>query len=636
MRFYSRKFAVTAASVAVAAMLPAIAGAFTQAPMLDQNKQLPPVDQRLPEKPLVIKPIASNGVYGGTLRTVMRGNADGNGILRTIGPQGLTHWTQDIQTVEPYVAESYTVSPDATEYTFKLRKGMKWSDGSPFTADDVVFAMNDVVLNKEMFPQTPSAYLVGGKAPKVTKVDDYTVKFEFPAANLAFPETLATPLGQHPTLYQKKYCSQFHPAYNKNVQAEFTKANVKDWPSLMRAKCSDIELPSRWSTTERPTIDPWLIKEPYGGAVTRVVMERNPYYWQVDPTGKQLPYVDRVQYAVVSDLQAIILAATNGQYDIEARLLGSDVTSRPLMLKNQQKGGYKVFGQTSANANAAGLWLNQTTKNEKLRKYLTQHDFRQALSLAMDRDEINKVAWLGQAAPWQSGPFKESKWYNEKLATQYLKLDVAQANQILDRLGLTKRDSDGYRTYPDGGRVSLDAIVMIDRQAMVQTLELIRRQWQKVGVELVIKGSERSLFYNRATANDYDISIDVFPGGLDATLNPRAYVAVHPLESRMSLEWAKWYLSGGKQGIEPNESMKKRMALYDQFVAAKTQSQALSLFKQILQISADEFEVIGTVRPAVISSLHSVKLQNVNEKMPFGWPYATPSLSLPQQWYFSK
>ncbi|MFT4174174.1 MAG: ABC transporter substrate-binding protein [Rhodocyclaceae bacterium] len=583
----------------------------------------------------MIKPLGANGVYGGTLRTVMRTNADQNGVLRTIGPQGLTHWTQDINAVEPYVAESYTVSPDATEYVFKLRKGMKWSDGTPFTADDIVFAMNDVVLNKEMFAQTPDAYLVGGKPPKVSKVDEYTVKFEFPSANLSFPETLATPLGQHPTLYQKKYCSQFHPAYNKNVSAEFAKANVKDWPSLMRAKCADIELPSRWSTVDRPTIDPWLIKEPYGGAVTRVVMERNPFYWQVDPTGKQLPYIDRVQFAVVSDLQAILLAATNGQFDLEGRLLG-DVANRPLLLKNQQKGGYKVFGQTNANANAAGLWMNQTTKNEKLRKLMVQHDFRQALSLAMDREEINKVAFLGQTQAWQSGPFKESKWYNEKLATQYLKLDLAQANQILDKLGLTKRDGEGYRTYPDGGRVSLDAIVMIDRQVMVQTLELVRRQWQKAGVELVIKGSERSLFYNRATSNDYDISMDVFPGGLDATLNPRTYVAVHPLESRMSLEWAKWYLTAGKQGVEPNESMKKRMALYDQWKGAKTQSQALSLFKQILQIAADEFEVIGTVRPAVTSSLHSVKLQNVNEKMPFGWPFATPSLSLPQQWYFTK
>lgn len=635
MRIHSRKFAVTALATAAAAIMPSLAGAYTQAPMLDQNKQLEPVDSRLPEKPLVLKPLQSNGVYGGTLRTVMRSNADQNGILRTIGNQGLTHWKQDVSDVEAYVAESYTLNPSGTEYTFRLRKGMKWSDGKPFTADDVLFAMNDLVGNKEFFSKAPDAYLVDNKPPVVTKVDDYTVKFTFSSPNLSFGQVLATPLGQHPVLYAKHYCEQFHPKYNKSVADLYVKNNVKDWPSLMRAKCGDIELPSRWTNPERPTLDPWIIKEPYGGNVTRVVLERNPYYWQVDPSGKQLPYVDTVRFSVVSDLQAILLAATNGEYDFEGRLLG-DVVNRPLLLKNATKSNYKVFGQVSANANAAGLWLNQTTKNDKLRKLMTNHDFRQALSLSMDREEINKIAFLGQATPWQSGPFKESPWYNEKLATQYLKNDLTAANQILDKLGLTQRDAQGYRLYPDGGRVSLEIIVMIDRQVMVQTLELIRKQWQRAGVELVIKGSERSLFYSRATSNDYDISIDVFPGGLDATLNPRAYVAMHPLESRMSLEWAKWYLSGGKEGIEPNESMKKRMALYDQWRGARTQTQANQLFKEILQISADEFEVIGTVRPAVISSFHSNKLMNINEKMPFGWTYASPSLSLPQQWYFVK
>ncbi|MFT4171973.1 MAG: ABC transporter substrate-binding protein [Rhodocyclaceae bacterium] len=617
----------------IAAMAPVLAQAYTQAPMLDANKQLPPVDKRVPEKPLVVKPLGTNGAFGGTLRTVVRATGDQNGILRMIGNQGLTHWTQDGNGVEPYIAESYTMSPDASEYTFKLRPGMKWSDGAPFGADDVVFAMNDLILNKEFFGQTPDMYMVGGKPPVVTKVDDLTVKFKFSAPYLTFPEWLAAPYGQHQVLYAKHYCQQFHPKYNANVQEQFAKHNVKDWVALMRTKCADTEVPSRWGSTERPTLDPWIVKEPYGGAAQRVVMERNPYFWQVDPSGKQLPYIDRVQFAVISDVQAALLAATNGQFDFEGRMF-VDVSNRPVLLKNQEKGKYKVFGQVSTNANSAGLWLNQTTKNDKLRPFITNRDFRAALSHAMDRQEINKVVYYGLAAPWQSGPFKESKWYNEQLGTQFLQYDQALSNKMLDALGLTTRDSDGYRQYPNGGRVQLEAIVMIDRAHMIATLELIRRQWQRVGVELTIKAAERSLITNRAVNNDYDISIDVFPGGLDATLAPRAYVANYPLESRQSLEWVKWYLTQGKQGVEPSPSMRKRMALYDQWRAAKSSAEADKLFRELLQIAADEFDVIGTVRPAPVTSIRSIRLQNVNEKAPFSWPLGSPALSLPQQWWF--
>lgn len=632
----SQMLALTAIAAAIA--LPSMASAYTQAPMLDklvQDKKLPPVDQRLPEKPQVIKPVDKVGVYGGALRNALRGNGDQNAILRVVGNQGLVRWSMDFNNVEPNLAESWTVSPDATEFTFKLRKGAKWSDGTPFTADDVVFDMNDLVGNKQFYAAPPSMYVVDGKLVQVTKVDEYTVKFKFAGPYLSFLEQLATPVAQHATLWQKKYCSQFHPKYNPQANEMAAKEKAKDWAVLMRNKCGDTEIPTRWGNPDKPTMDPWVIKEGYGGGATRVVLERNPYFWQVDTKGQQLPYIDRVTMPIISEVETIVLAAINGQLDFQLRQI-SGIQNRPVLAENQAKGGYKIFSSTNVNANITGLWLNQTTKNDKLRKLMTQHDFREALSLGIDRKEINDIVYLGQAAPWQSGPFKESKWYNEKLGTQYLNLDVKAANAILDKMGLTKRDSDGFRQYPDGGRISIAAIVMIQQSDKIQVLELIRKQWQKIGVELVIQNSERSLFYDRASANNYDISVDVFPGGMDATLNPRAYLAVHPLESRMSLEWTKWYLTKGKQGIEPSESMKQRLALYDKWQTAKTQAEADADFKQILQLAADAFEVIGTVRPAVETGVHSKKLMNVFEKMPSGWTYPTPAPTLPQQWFFTK
>ena len=538
-------------TAAIAAMVFSLsAQAFTQSPALDklvQDKTLDPVNKRLPEKPEVIAPISKVGLYGGALRTAMRSSADHNSILRLVGSQGLSRWSMDFNKAIPNVAESWSVNADATEYTFKLRKGMRWSDGSPFTAEDVLFAMNDLVYNKQFFALTPEQYVSKDKPAVVTKIDDNTVKFAFSASNLSFIEQLATPVGQHPVLYQKKYCAQFHPKYNTKVDELLAKENTKDWSALMRNKCGDIELPARWANVERPTLDPWVIKEPYRGSATRVVLERNPYFWQVDTAGHQLPYIDKVQFSVISDVETITLAAINGQLDYQHRHING-IQNRPVLSENAAKSGYKVMALQGTGANSVGLWLNHSTKNEKLRKLIRNKDFRIALSLAADRKEINDVVYLGQGMPWQIGPLKQSKWYNEKLGKQYLAYDPKLANELLDKVGLTKKDADGFRLYPDGGRVSINAIAQIAQSTMVDTLDLVRKQWSKVGIELVIQASERTLFYDRAAQNNYDVSADVFPGGMDAPFNPRPYLAFHPTESRMSLEWTKFYLSNGKQG----------------------------------------------------------------------------------------
>lgn len=616
----------------------ATAHAFSQAPSLDpqvRSGKLAPVNARLPDKPEVVVPLEHKGMYGGTLRTAMRSNADNNSILRMVGSQGLVRWSMDFNKVVPNLAESWTLSADGTEYTFKLRRGTRWSDGSPFTVDDVFFAMNDLVYNKQFFGLPPDQYIAKDQPAKLTKIDDYTVSFKFAGPNLGFLDQLATPLGQHPVLYQKKYCSQFHPAYNPKVSELLAKENVKDWGALMRIKCGDIETPSRWGNPARPTLDPWVIVEPYGGSATCVVLERNPYFWQVDNAGQQLPYIDRVQLQVISDVETIMLAAINGQLDYQHRHIFG-IQNRPVLAEHAAKAGYKIMALPGTGANSVGLWLNHSTKNEKLRKLMRTKDFRIALSLAIDRASINDIVYLGQGMPWQIGPLKQSRWYNEKLGTQYLNYDLRTANELLDKLGLTKHDAEGFRLYPDGGRVSLGTIVSIAQTQQLDALELLRKQWAKAGIEMVLQSSERSLFYERATNNDYDISVDIIPGGMDITMNPRAVVAVNPQESRMSLPWTRWFLSNGKQGEEPSVSMKKRMELFEKWQSARTPAEAEGLFKEMLALAADEFEIIGVIRSPNDSAIHSLKLHNVYEQMLVSWTYPNPGPALPQQWYFTK
>ena len=616
----------------------AVAADYHEAPALDalvSAAKLPPVALRLPADPQVVKPDKSIGRYGGVLRTALRGDADHNAILRMVGNQGLTRWSPDFATVVPNIAASWTRNEDASEYVFKLYKGMKWSDGQPFTADDILFFVNDLLPDPQFFDSPPSQYVINGKPMHAEKLDDQTVRITFAGPYLQFPQVLATPLGQHPVLYAKHYCEQFVPKYNPNVQALVKQSGQPDWPTLFRQKCGDIEIPARWGNPARPTLDPWVIATPYTGSATEVVLQRNPYFWEVDPAGNQLPYIDTVNMKVISDIQSIVLASINGQLDLMVRHINT-INNKPVLAQHAAQGDYVLQALTTTDVSAAAMFFNQTDKNAKLLPLMTSHDFREALSLATDRDEINDIVFLSQSKPWQTSPLPEDKFYNKQLATQYLQHDPDQANKLLDKLGLNKRDSGGFRQYPAGGKVFLTADVMVTDPSSIDVLELVKKQWAEVGIDLGINTMERSLFYERGQNNDYDIDIMGLPGGLQPQTDPRAWLSVHTLDSRQSLPWVRWYASGGKSGIAPSDSMQQRLKLWDQWKQASTDQQADGLFRQILQLAADAFEIVGVEQGLTTYGVRSRKLMNVPDRIPMGWSYATPGPSLPQQYYFAQ
>jgi peptide/nickel transport system substrate-binding protein len=595
---------------------------------------LPPVAQRMPIAPDVVTPTASVGRYGGVLRTAFRGDSDQNAILRIVGNQGLTRWAPDYESVVPNVAESWTRNAGANEYTFNLRPGMKWSDGQAFTADDITFFVNDLLPDPQFFSSAPSQYVINGQTMRAEKIDATTVKLIFAGAYLNFPRVLATPLGQHPVLYEKHYCQQFVPKYNPDLPALLKQSGQPDWPTLFRQKCGDIEIPSRWSNVDRPTLDPWIIATPYSGNTTQVVLRRNPYFWETDTAGHQLPYIDTVNMKVISDVQSIVLAAIGGQLDLQVRHINT-IGNKPVLAQHADQGGYVLEPLTATDATAEALFLNQTDKNPKLRNLLTNHDFRQALSLAIDRDEINDIVFLGQTKPWQVAPLPQDKFYNKQLATQYSTRDIDLANKLLDGLGLAKRDGNGFRLLPDGSRLFLTADVMVVDPAAIDTIQLIKKHWVDIGVDVGINTEERSLFYNRGQNNDYDIDVMGIPGGLDATSDPRGWLSTHTLDSRQSLPWVAWYQSGGHSGERPSDSMVKRLQLWDQWKQATTDAQADDLFRQILQNAADAFDVIGTEQGLTTFGIHSKKLMNVPASMPNSWSYANPGPTLLQQYYFA-
>ncbi len=635
-----RPIAPLAALAAGALMIPMAAFAANEAPMLADRVaagDLPPVDERLPNTPEVITPYEAVGTYGGTLRRVLGGSNDHNSILRVVSPQGLTRWKADFSGVIPNVAESWTTNAEGSEFTFKLREGMRWSDGHPLTADDIMFYVEDLLQNEEFYPNAPARYVVGGEPMTAEKVDDYTVTLKFAAPYGTFLTELATPLAQEPVLWAKHYCSQFHPAYNPNVQdlVDATEA-VEDWPGLFRLRCGEVEAPNRWANAERPTLDPWVVVgDGYDAGSTQVVMERNPYFWQVDPDGNQLPYIDRLEMNVVQDNQAIVLEAIAGNIDMQRRRIDG-LANKPVFAENADTGGYEILDMINSNSNVMAIHFNHTHKDPVMRELFRNRDVRVALSLAIDRDEIIDIVYQGLGEPWQIGPRPTHVLYNEQLGRQHTEYDPDRANELLDAAGYADRDGEGYRLLPDGRRLTFNVqYTGIEQPDWGDALEIIDEQWEEIGVDLNIGSVERSIYYSRGEANEHDFMVWGAPGGLDPTLSPRDVLAVHPQASWFAIPWTRWYLSGGSDGEEPSETMVERLALYDAFKQEPDQEKALDIFRQIHQIAADEFEIIGISLAPNLVGVVSTKLRNVPRQIPASWMYPDPGPTLPQTYFYA-
>jgi peptide/nickel transport system substrate-binding protein len=601
---------------------------------LAADGKLPPLAERIPANPLVVA-VEKAGRYGGSLRRGLRGSSDHNGILRMVGNQGLLRWNLAFTEVLPNVADKWEVNADSTEFTFHLRKGMKWSDGQPFTADDIVFSIEDCAKNTELYKSPPSPIVIGGKPGTATKIDETTVKFSFAGPYALFLEQMATPLGQHPTLFAKHYCSQFHPKYNTAVADLVKAANLSDWGTLFRNKCGDIEIPSRWGNVDKPTLDPWVVKEAYTGGATRVVMERNAFFWQVDGTGNQLPYIDRLTFNISQDVESLMLDAISGRLDLQERHIDT-LQNKPTLSQNMQKGGYRLVELINSGSQQIQIYLNLAHKDPKMRETFANKEFRKALSLGMNRQEIIDLVYLGQSQPYQTGPRPGHPWYHAALAQQFTTFDQAQANAILDKLGYTKKDSGGIRLRPDGQKIffAIDVIPTLYPDE-VDALELVKRHWADIGIDIKVNTIERALYYTRGDNNDHDAAVWPGPGGLDPMLDPRDFFAQHTQGSRYAIPWAQWYVSGGKDGQEPPESQKQRMKLFDQARATADLQKRGEIMKQLFDHTAEAFETIGICLAVNAFGICKNNLQNVPAKYPNSWSWPNPGPALPQQFFFT-
>ncbi|MCB0159988.1 MAG: ABC transporter substrate-binding protein, partial [Caldilineaceae bacterium] len=618
-----------------------------EAPMLAElvaAGELPALEERIPANPMVVEPAESLGQYGGTWRMGLRGGQDNALLTRTIAYEHLVRWTPDWTDIVPNVAESYEASPDATTFTFKLRDGMKWSDGEPYTADDIVWWYENILTNEEYAAvhPVPSWLLAGGEPPVIEKVDDTTFTVTFAAPNGLFIQNLATPSGEVLTRWPMHYAMQFHPDFADNVDELIAENGATDWVNLMDMKAGNFPgtpYDAKWQNSELPTLMAWRLTTAYGEGTTQVVAERNPYYFKVDPEGRQLPYIDRVVYEIGEDVQVLVLKALNGEIDMQDRHIAT-LDNKSVFVDNAEAGDYGFIETVPASMNTQVIALNLTHKDPVKREIYQNKDFRIGLSHAINRQEIIDTIYVSQGEPWQLAPRPTSPFYNEQLAKQYTEYDVDKANEHLDAAGYTERDADGFRLGPDGNRITILVDVQAISQNWIDTLELIKGYWEAVGIQMELNVMDRSLMYTRKDSNEHDATTWGGDGGLDVVLEPRWYFPFSG-ESLYAEAWKEWYVNPSGVGSlvppeEPPAGPKRQMELYDAIKATGDAAEQQALMEEILQIAADEFYALGISLPAPGYGIVKNNFKNVPASFPNAWLYPHPAPTNPEQYYIEQ
>ncbi len=587
--------------------------------------KLPPLARRLPAKPVVVEPVERIGRYGGTWTTMLQGSADTSWANRTLFYDYLLRWDPEWKEMLPNLAERFEANDNGTVYTFALRKGTRWSDGELFTADDIVFAQNEVLNNTELYPLPPWP-------ARAEKLDDLTVRLTLDKADGLFLQRQCTALGMYLVGHPQHYLKQVHPDHNPDIDTLAADEGFENWFELFLAKASP------YLNVDLPVLYGWRFTRPTGTG-TRAVAERNPYYWKVDQRGSQLPYIDRVAFDVVADVEVMVTRAVAGDIDMHARHFNI-LRNKPVLAAGREKGGYDFFDLRTGSMNHTLIQLNLTHKDPVLRKIFGTKDFRIGLSHAINRQEIIDAAFQKQGEPWQAAPRPESELFDKEMAKQYTEFDVERANEALDRAGFATRDSSGRRLRPDGKPITFSLEFSSElRPEWADTAQLLATYWKEVGLQVTAQPRSRALWTERVEANQHDAVLwQGDQGGLNARATILEPFYFFPLTtgSRYAIPWAEWYVTRGKSGEEPPAANRRQMELYDEILGTTDQDRQLALIKEILQIAKQEFQVIGVGLEVNGYGIVKKTFHNVPAEMIDTYTVLTPGPTHTEQYFIEE
>lgn len=629
-RFVPAALLTTALVVAAATPASATPTAFQEAPMLKTEVEagkLPPLPERLPGKPHIVE-ARTPGQYGGDLRIAMARSRDTR-LMTVYGYARLVGYNAKYD-IAPDILESVDIE-EGRRFTFHLRPGHKWSDGHPFTTEDFRYWWDDVANNEELSPLGPPIYMkVGDTIPVVEVIDPLTIRYTWPQANPFFLPLLAS--AAPPFIYRPAhYLKQFHKTYAtpEALAATARKRRMRGWAALHNNQDNLYDL----DNPELPTLQPWrnTVRPP----AQQFVFVRNPYFHRVDQEGRQLPYIDRVLMNI-ADAKLIPAKAGAGEVDLQARNLF--LTHFTFLKQAEKQERFKTrLWNTSLGAKVA-LYPNMHTNDPVWRKLFRDVRFRHALSLAIDREEVNQVIYFGLAEPSNNTVLPESPLFEDSLRERWASYDPDHAEGLLDDIGLDKRDGDGVRLLPDGRRMEIVIETAGEDTEQTDVLELIHDTWLDVGIKLFTRPSQREVFRNRIFAGETLMSIwsGVENGLVSAGMSPGEFAPTQQIQYQWP-KWGQYYETSGKAG-EPIDipQAKKLFDLFERWQNADTMDKKRAMWREILEINAEETFTIGVVcctkQPVVISD----RLHNVPEKGVYAWnPGAHFGIYLPDTFYLT-
>jgi peptide/nickel transport system substrate-binding protein len=543
---------------------------------------LPPLEERIPVDPYVQQVYESIGRYGGTLYRAWTGPDDKLGVGK-MTHDWLVRLDDTATIVEPNVAESWEISADFTTYTFTLREGMKWSDGSAFTADGVIFYWDHVITNPDVFydGDTPWWFLspISGEPARVEKVDDlhFRMTFDDPYPTLLW--NMATNYGDFfgPIPYLKSILPEF--AGDAAVQAMADKEGYASIKDFLKWK---LKYPFIWP--EYPQIRAWIpVNDPRG---QQLITRRNPYYWKVDPEGNQLPYIDEVVYNFVQDKELVNLQALAGQVDFQSRhMTGANLST---FLENQDRENYRVvLNAPGVPGDCVGLTFNMAIEDAGLREVFENKNFRLAVSYAMDREEMIEILANGMGEPFQAATPALFPFYDPAWAKMYTEYSPEKAAEYLDAAGLGWDASGEYRLRPDGEPLE---VVFEVEDVNANLAELIVFYLNEVGIKAVAKVDDRGLWDVRKNNYQVQMSASGWPG------NPfTAPQNIVPLDSYNITfgQYGLWNESDGAEGIRPTGDIAKLAPLWKSVNTARTDAEKFGYLEQIYDIHQDNLWIIG-------------------------------------------
>jgi len=580
------------------------------------NPALPPLAERIPAEPLVVVPYDSVGKYGGTLDVLSNATEAGTSDFLSVRHVNFVRFSDDLQTIVPNIAKGWEWNDDFTKLTFHLRKGHKWSDGAPFTSADVKFYHDNLMLDTNIFEKPKDYITVGGETMTVDTPDETTVVFNLPSPKPGLLAHFATSYAQG--FQPKHFLGKFHPDINADADKYAQSLGFENGDDAIRAYYGN----SDWTDTPSPLLSrpeiagnlpqpvlPTLESHIYTADTTEGRhLVANPYFHQVDPTGQQLPYISEQDEVYKNDNEVRLLSIINGEVDYKAQSL--QLASAPALLDGQQGGNYTVDLRPEITLGVFGF--NVTHEDEAKRAVFGDVRFREAMSVAINRNELNEVGFFGQGTPQQYIGFSpKPEFVSDKWQTYKTEFDQAAANALLDQVGLKDTDGDGFRELPNGDKLVLN--LNFSTQGIAgQTVELVSQYWADVGVQSVVKEVTPDEYRSAQSSNKLDVVMWRKSQPLAIVLGNNE-LWVPPFENyfgvRNGMLWAEWVDSNGAKGVEPPAYVKDLIADVNAFQSADQSSAKFrELGERMVKAMVENMLFIGTVNaPAPMTHHNNLK-----------------------------